>query len=192
MNPPAIQCTQCGGELSPESLNQPGLLACDGCGAPLHVEVFPALYRTATTGRGGDAILTEDEASCFYHPQKKAVQHCDACGRFLCALCDCDLQGQHLCPVCLETGKQKGKLKNLQQRRTLYDNIALSLAIYPLLIFYFTIITAPLALFVALRFWNTPLSVVPRSKARFIAAIVLSSLQIGGWCVGLYFLITSL
>jgi hypothetical protein len=93
--------------------------------------VFRAFFQPVPRGRDGDPVLIEGEASCFYHPQKKAAVPCEACGRFLCALCDCELHGKHFCPACLETGKQKGKIQKLESQRTLYDNIALALAVYP-------------------------------------------------------------
>ena len=128
--------------------------------------------------------MVEGEASCFYHPQKKALLPCDGCGRFLCALCDCDLNGRHFCPTCLEAGRNKGKIKNLQKGRTLYDSIALSLAVLPVVVLfgiYFTFITAPMALYVAIRYWNAPLGIVRRTKVRYIVAIILSLIQIAVW-----------
>ena len=148
---------------------------------PLAVEIFPALFRPAGGAQPAEALIVESEASCFYHPQKKAARACEGCGRFVCALCDCDLHGQHFCPACLESGKTKGKIKSLDQQRTLYDSIALVSALLPLLIFYFTIITAPLTLYIAIRHWKTPLSILRRSKIRFIIAIIIALLQIGGW-----------
>ena len=70
-------------------------------------------------------MLVDGEASCFYHPAKKAVLPCESCGRFLCAVCDVEMNGQHLCPACLASGKKKGRLKQLENRRTLYDSLAL-------------------------------------------------------------------
>jgi hypothetical protein len=170
--------------------NQPEFGPCPACGVLLQVEVFPALFRKISTGRSGEAIMVEGESSCFYHPQKKAVLPCDGCGRFLCALCDCLFDGRHFCPACLETGKSKGKIQNLENQRTLYDGIALALAIFPMIIFYFTIITAPMALFVAIRYWKAPQSILRRTKIRFIAAIVVSLLQIAGWITLFIFLAT--
>jgi hypothetical protein len=178
-----IQCPQCQAWLLEGVFNQPELSPCPACGVPLQVEVFPALFRRINPGQGGEIIMIEGESSCFYHPQKKAVLPCQGCGRFLCGLCDCELNGQHFCPACLETGKTKGKIKSLENQRTLYDGIALSLAIYPLLIFYFTLITAPAALVVAIRYWNAPRSIVHRTKIRYVAAIILASMQIAGWVV---------
>jgi hypothetical protein len=110
----------------------------------------------------------------------------------MCALCDCELHGEHYCPTCLEVGRKKGKIKSLENQRTLHDSIALSLAIFPLLIFYFTIITAPMALYVAIRYWNAPRSIIHRTKIRYVAAIILATLQLAGWAVGGYFLISAL
>lgn len=147
---------------------------------------FPALFRT-TTSTAAENLLVEGESSCFYHPQKKAVIPCDSCGRFLCALCDVDLNGEHICPNCLESGKTKGKLKNLEQKKTRHDRVALSLAILPMVIFYFTLITAPLTLYIAIKHWNTPVSLLPRrAKLRYSIAVALASLQIIGWIVGIY------
>jgi len=136
-------------------------------------------------------VLVADEATCFYHPQKKAVLPCEGCGRFLCALCDCELHGQHFCPACLEVGRKKRKIKSLENERTLYDSIALSLAVLPVAIvplIYFTFITAPASLFVALRYWNAPRSIVHRTRIRLVLAIIFASLQIVGWVVAIYFI----
>ena len=176
-----IQCPKCRAWLLEGIFNQPEFSPCPACGTPLQIEVFPAIFRKTGSGQSGEMILVEGESSCFYHPQKKAVRPCDGCGRFLCALCDCELHGQHFCPACLETGRTKGKIKSLDNQRTLYDNIALALAIYPMLIFYFTLITAPMALFVAIRYWKSPQSILHRTKVRYIAAAVIALLQIGGW-----------
>jgi len=176
-----IQCPKCRAWLLEGIFNQPEFSPCPACGTPLQIEVFPAIFRKTGSGQSGEMILVEGESSCFYHPQKKAVRPCDGCGRFLCALCDCELHGQHFCPACLEAGRTKGKIKSLDNQRTLYDNIALALAIYPMLIFYFTLITAPMALFVAIRYWKSPQSILHRTKVRYIAAAVIALLQIGGW-----------
>src|SRR5450432_3376511 len=165
---PQIQCPKCRARLFEGVFNQPEMSPCPACGTPLQLEIFPAMFRKINPGQSGEAIIVEGESSCFYHPQKKAVLPCENCGRFLCALCDCELNGKHFCPACLETGKTKGKIKNLDNHRTLYDRIALSLAIYPILIFYFTLITAPMTLFVAIRYWKSPPSLVRPGKIRFV------------------------
>lgn len=150
-------------------------------------DVFPALFRKQAFGISGETLLEDGEASCFYHPKKKAVIPCSACGRFLCALCDVEFNDQHLCPSCLETGKRKRKIKNLENQWTLYDSIALALAIFPMLFIFATILTAPMAIFMSIRYWNAPTSIIPRTKVRFIFAVIIAGLQMIGWLVFIYY-----
>lgn len=160
-----------------------GMMACPGCGASIRVSVFPSLFKKETAVNSGESILVENEAGCFYHPLKKAVVPCAECGRFLCALCDIELGGKHVCPACIESGKKKGKIKNLENHRTLYDDIALSLSIVPLLFFWVTLITAPVSLYYSVRYWSAPSSIIPRTKIKFIIASFLATLQIAGWAL---------
>ncbi len=125
--------------------------------------------------------MSEEEASCFYHGRKKAAALCAECGRFLCALCEVRIGGRSVCPECIEKGRADGSMEMLVTQRTLYDSMALSLSILPLLFFFVTPITAPIAIFIAIRFWNKPGSLLPRTKARYISAIVVASLQVAGW-----------
>jgi hypothetical protein len=179
-----IQCPACHTELIRAVALHSDFAPCPACGATLRFCIFPAVNRPRAVGRSGETIMVEGESSCFYHPQKKAVLPCDGCGRFVCALCDCPLNGQHYCPTCLEAGRSKGKIKSLDNQRTLYDHLALALALYPLLtIFgiYFTLITGPAALYIAIRYWKAPPSLVHHNRIRFVFALILASLQIGGW-----------
>ncbi|MCI0606204.1 hypothetical protein L0156_24725 [bacterium] len=102
------------------------------------------------------------------------------------------MERKHLCPPCIESGKQKGRIKTLENRRTLYDSIALSLSILPLLIFYFTIITAPIAIYMVFRYWNAPTSILHRTKWRMVVALIFSASQLVGWGLLAYFLISRL
>ena len=184
-----ITCPKCQTSLYEGVFNRLEPMPCPACETPLQIEVFPAMFRRIASGQQAETVMVEGESSCFFHPEKKAVVTCQGCGRFLCALCDCELKGEHYCPNCLEAGKSKGKIKSLENQRTLYDSIAIVLAVAPLLIFYFTIITAPMTLYVAIRYWKAPMSILRRSKFRFVIAIILALLQIAGWVavfVGIY------
>jgi hypothetical protein len=176
-----IRCTQCQAPLAVENYNSGRLDPCPDCHALLRVEAFRALVQPPRIGQAAEQVLVEGESSCFFHPAKKASVACDGCGRFICSVCDIELSGQHLCPSCLESGKRKGKLGQIESSRTLYDSLALGLATYPLLIFYLTLITAPMALYLTIRHWHAPGSVIGRGKWRFVVAAVLATLQIGGW-----------
>ena len=187
MQLPLVTCSKCKAILPAGQFNADVLVPCPSCGSAIAAYVFPALFREQRVIQAEKLVL-ETEASCFYHSEKKALVPCDSCGRFLCALCDVELNGQHLCPNCLDSGQKKGKLKSLENRRVLYDRIALTAAIVPLLFVWTSIIGAPLALYVALRHWNAPCSILGRSKTRFVVATILSALQILGWiAVIIYF-----
>jgi hypothetical protein len=185
-----ITCPQCKAVLGADLCGLPELAPCPSCRQPLQYQVFPALFREATAVQP-ELVMAEGEASCFYHPAKKAAVVCAGCGRFLCSLCDVDFDGQHFCPNCLASGKEKGRIKKLQNQFTRHDRLALMLALGPMLIFYFTLITAPIALIYAARHWNSPVSVVPRrAKLRLTLAILVASLQILGWTAFFIYLAT--
>jgi hypothetical protein len=181
MSQALIHCPKCKAALLNHAFNRDAFAPCAACDTPLQIEIFPALFRPAETGRTGEVVLVEGEASCFYHPQKKAVLPCQSCGRFLCALCDCEHLGRHLCPTCLETGRSKGKIQSLENKRLRYDNLALALALLPMLLFYFTIVTAPMTLYVAIRHRKAPLGLTQRSRLKLLIAAVIASLQIAAW-----------
>ena len=187
---PLIACPKCRAWLLDDVFNRQAMAPCPSCGTRLQIEAFPALFRKINPGQSAEPVMLEGESSCFFHPQKKAVVPCAGCGRFLCALCDCQFGGEHFCPACLEAGKSKGKIKALDNQRTRYDSIALGLALAPILIFYFTLITAPMALFVAIRYWKAPRSLVRRNSVRFVIAIVIALCEIGGW-VAFFILLAS-
>ncbi len=184
-----IKCPKCETRLPESTINTSRLEACLACGVMIRADAFPALIRKQSAVQTGELLQAENEASCFYHPKKKAVVPCSVCGRFLCALCDVELDGCSMCLTCVEAGKNQRKIKSLENKRTLYDNRALSIAVVPMLFVYPTIITAPIALFMALWYWKEPSSIIPRTKIRFIIAIILSLCQIAGWLLVLWFFI---
>src|SRR5215472_10432910 len=100
-----LVCPECHTPVLPSAVNQYSLTSCNGCSSRLEVEVFPALFRQGVPGQAAESLIVEGESSCFFHANKKAVLPCQSCGRFICALCDCELNGDHFCPACLETGK---------------------------------------------------------------------------------------
>ena len=67
----------------------------------------------------------------------------------------------------------------------LIERLALGAAGGPLGFFipmiYFWFLTGPAAMFVSIRYWNAPSSLVPRNKWRFIVAIVLALAQLIGF-----------
>ncbi|HMK49585.1 MAG TPA: hypothetical protein VK435_06000 [Thermodesulfovibrionales bacterium] len=180
MNIHPIHCPNCRIALPYQMYNTDGPAHCPSCEGQTKVEVFPALYNGDSVPYGAET-LQANEPGCFFHPQKKAVVPCALCGRFLCALCDVEFGGRHVCPLCLAAGKKKKKIRDLETQRVLYDDIALALAIIPIILIWGTIITAPMSLYVAIRHWKSPSSIIPRTKLRFVLAILLSGAQTTGW-----------
>jgi len=181
MTPRLVACTKCRTPLPPVLYNTRDLRACPSCRTKLQVEVFPAVLRPPGPGSAGEAVVMDGEATCFFHATKRAVVPCDSCGRFLCAVCDVEMNGEHLCSLCIESGKKKGRMQKLENKRTLYDSLALAVAIIPIIIVWPTIVTAPIALYLAIRHWNAPSSMVPRTRWRSVLAIIIALLEIGGW-----------
>ena len=183
-----IACPECGTDVPVDFANSGEFLACPACRALLRIFTFPALQRATITAPALPALET-GEASCFYHPQKKAVVVCDSCGRFLCTLCDVEMSGSHRCPACLETGKRKGDLAAVENRRLLYDGLALAVATFPLLIWPFTLFSTPTAVYLVVRHWRQPLSILPRTRIRFVIAFLIALAQICGWLALFYFIL---
>ncbi len=176
-----IACPRCQ-TIQPVSVVNSGLLnECPGCDTELRVEVFNAYFTQEMKEVVGHDVLVQGQAECFYHPGKQAVVDCESCGRLLCALCEVEMEGKHLCMSCLQTGRDKKKMSRLENERTLYDRIALALAVYPLLFVFITLLTAPVAIYVALRYWNSPNTLLPHTQIRNVFALTLAGLQLAVW-----------
>jgi hypothetical protein len=189
MSSSEILCPGCCTPLPRAHFNTGNFERCPTCQAEVQAEVFAAAFRSIGPGQTGERILVEGESSCFYHEQKKAVVPCDACGRFLCALCDVDLNGKHVCPQCLDTGLQKGSLQELETRRAVWDSAALFVAMMPIVVFPFwfmTVITAPIAVLLGVLAYFKPNSILGFSRFKAMAAIVVGVLQMTLW--GLMFM----
>ncbi len=175
-----VACSKCGRPIDAHYLNLDHAIECAGCGSELLTRVFPALFHRPAASPA-TTIAGEAEASCFYHSENLAVAACDSCGRFVCGLCKVDMSGKSVCPSCIDAGIKTRKLIGLESHRTMYDTVALLLASLPVLLLWPTILTAPAAIYVSVRYWRAPSSIVRRSKIRFILAILLALIQIGLW-----------
>ena len=181
-----VACTSCKTPIPAGALDGATFM-CPTCQDRLRVHVFPALTREIAV-TVPESTLIEGQSSCFYHPQKKAVVPCESCGRFLCALCDVEISAVHRCPSCLESGKRKQQLQVLEMQHTRYDRIALGLTTLTILFWPFTLLTAPAALFIVIRFWNHRSKILPGSRVIYVIAGLLAITQICGWVFLFYFL----
>jgi len=167
----AIACAACSTPVPREFWNRDEGVRCQGCGQMVRAAVFPAIANFAL-GISPATLQGETEASCFYHPHSRAIVPCQQCGRFLCALCDLEVDGRHVCPRCFE------KTENVEPRRMMYDSLALAISTFPALLFWPALVSAPWALFLVFRRWNAPSSIVPRTKIRFILAALFAAAEI--------------
>lgn len=135
--------------------------------------------------------VAEQEASCFFHEQKVAQHSCGHCGRFICSLCDIELRpGEHICPKCVALSKTGATPHGgvLETERLCVGSAALGLALLPLLIFYFTLLTAPLTLLFLFLQRKKPEGLMVRSHWRRWLAGSIAIIQIIGWIVfGFFF-----
>ena len=188
-----LSCTACRASLSLEAPAGPGSVRCPRCRAALEISVFPALYRPLAAGRPGEALHTDQESACFYHPNKRATVPCESCGRFLCALCDLDFNGTHYCAPCLEAARGRGTFPRLENQRTCHDRIAMAVALYPLLLlFYPTLVTAPVAVFLSARALRTPGSLVHGARIRCVLAMLFASAEIVVWVLIFNLIVTQM
>lgn len=174
-----VLCPSCNSEL-PEWLLRAKRTEtlCPNCYTALAIEIFPSLFRKPAAIDAQKLVLAEGEACCYGHATKRAVSLCNRCGRFLCALCEVEIEGAIWCPGCLESKRGAPPPRALEKRRMLYDSIALALSIWPVALLYPVIVTAPTAIYLAIRHWKSPSSLIPRKKWRFAAAVTIACAEL--------------
>ncbi|MFN0105260.1 MAG: hypothetical protein ACKV2U_24635 [Bryobacteraceae bacterium] len=174
-----VVCGGCAARIPPANWNQDYPAPCPMCSRDVAVTVFPVALRPPKAALP-ERVVTDGEASCYNHAANRALAACDACGRFLCALCDIDTARGHICPACFERNESAAL-----HERVNYDSIALALVTLPMLLCWLPVVTTPAALFFAFRFWRAPSPVFPRSRWRLWLTVIVAALQIGlvGWFI---------
>lgn len=175
----APPCPKCRVPLS--GIGEAGTGACTACATVLEFVLFPARHRAKPVAR---AVRSMDgDATCFFHAQNQAASVCDGCGRYVCAVCEIPSEdSRRLCPPCVSAGRRKVIQK--ADEIIVYDSMSLTLALLPVLMWPFTLVTAPTALVLAIYGWKKPRSLVRPGSGRLIAAMVIATLQICGWIAG--------
>ena len=130
MNVSAIKCSKCGSKFSVAQLKQDDFVECSRCRQKSKIKLFPSLIKKEEAAKI-ERITEFDEgaAHCFYHEDKKTAAICDYCGCFMCALCDIELDGKHICPKCLEKRSSKDELDSLVNKQVQHHMIALFVAL---------------------------------------------------------------
>jgi len=196
-----IRCASCQLPLLDTPFLQGGSGQCSYCRSRLRVFLQKALYQPigmAPPPLLDEAPPAEGEAVCFYNPNRRATKVCDHCGVYISEAWAAPWGDMTICLKCLEQLRSKAQDQRFEASRTLWDNIALGLVWTPVvmgimalmtviayfmsfLIFAATLVTAPAALFVGLRHWNSPRSLAPRGRGRLILALLLALAIILFW-----------
>lgn len=151
---------------------------CETCLQQYDMIEYPAMRAERAVSRAR-ALEGADDATCFFHAKSQAEAVCSACGRFLCPVCAVNFGGRVLCPTCIATGKTVavGNENSAWQP----DGLAFLLATVPLLMWPFTIITAPAALVIVVLNWKKPSGPIRRTRWKRWVAGVLSLVQVAAW-----------
>ena len=171
-----LHCVEnrCSAILPPLIHNKPGYHACPRCRTHLQVSTFPALHRPEAEVSKGEALLVDDESSCFFHESKKASMACEGCGRFICQLCEIELGSKTICPTCLDNQASDSGEGTLKKRLVQYDSLALTVALASVLFWFVSFLTPFIVFYLTFKHWNTKMSMMPRGKWRFIVADIIS------------------
>lgn len=176
------RCANCQSHLPPSLAADGGPVICGQCNRPNWVSSFPALHSNVLSA---PPVLPAEppapgEAACFYSPLRRATQSCSHCGVLISDIWAAHWGQEVVCLKCLDHLRDKGRDQRFEKKRMLWDNIALALSLVPFTLFFWwaVFLTAPAALFIALRFWKGPFSMVPRTRFRMALALLISFLQL--------------
>jgi hypothetical protein len=186
---PALPCPSCKRVLGAHTWHDEHSGRCSHCTTEFDFFPFPALTAVRTRAVPQAAAVAEDSV-CFFHGENRAEVVCEDCGRMLCVVCAVNMGGRKVCPSCIATARD-AQSSPVARERLLYDSLALTLAIAPILIWFFTLVTAPIALGFVIYGWKKPGSLVRgSSKVRFVVAGTIAAIEIGAWVTGFGFLLT--
>jgi hypothetical protein len=190
-----LRCAQCESTLVAPTTTGSGVLTCPVCRSASRAWLFPALFQRPES-ETGQRILEEGQSSCMNHPEKQAVAVCDGCGKFLCALCDVDWGGEHLCTACIQHRKHSNHEGAYRSVYIHYDSVALGIVLLSLVLMPFGGLgglIAPAAIYVAWRHWRAPLRPAPHGKWTMMVAVLLANLIFVSWLgFVVYFLVNLL
>jgi hypothetical protein len=192
----SLTCPTCRIVLPTHALDAVTEAPCPGCRKPLRGRLFRAWSVAEPEMAVTPDRALEGEAVCFFHPSNRAARACDACGRFMCTICDLPVGSRHLCPSCLSSGLGKQKLPEIIPRRFLWSYAVFWLGLLPLVGFVFLwpffFITGASTIILAIVGWNRPGSLV-RGRQHWAAMVgILLGLAHLGVAIGFVSLFMSL
>lgn len=148
---------------------------CPVCHAEVNLTLFPRLFGEFAPTKEAIAA-SENEASCSFFPELRAENVCDECGCFLSSRATVSWGGRDLCLPCLHRLREIERSSEFIGRTRLNDRRALALVTW---LAPFTLFTAPIALYLLLRYRGKPEGFVPRGNGIWWVALILSL----GWMI---------
>ena len=154
-----------------------------------YIRLFPAVIRSNKAVQA-EAVLEGGQSTCFFHAKLPATAVCDVSGRLICDLCKTEWNGKTVSFEALQSLLAEDVAVQQERRCTKWDDIALSLVIFPVLFAPVMILTAPGALGICLVKWRKgATSLLRRSRWRYVVAALLAILEmiVGGILVATLF-----
>src|SRR5208282_2647049 len=173
-----LPCPSCGRTLGDLSWHDSEGGTCRSCLKDFEFMGFPELG-VKRPGATPKAVVLPEHATCFHHPENQAEVVCEGCGRFLCSVCAVNFGGRMICASCIKAGLETDT-RSIKSR-VLFDGIALSVALFPIIFWPATLVSAPVALGTAIYGWRQPPSLVSPGRAKLVFAALLALAQIAGW-----------
>lgn len=187
-----IKCPSCKSRIGLSDFVNTVAINCRRCGTDLQIHYFPALFKSIDKGENPELIISDEEASCFKHAEKKASSICNSCGVYICSLCELKIREKTFCPSCFNNNNSDQAINPFNKKSILFSKIALSISSVGLL---FTIIglaassnvltiiaclaTGPYVLYYGYKNFKKEESIINgRSPIKFGIAIGLASAQI--------------
>jgi hypothetical protein len=190
--PAHLTCPHCSGPL-PVNLFAAGQSGrCPSCYSQVEAYIFPEFHKEPAA-RSEILLAQEHEAVCYFHSRYRAKNPCDNCGRFLCEICAINVGSRQLCAECLSLMRKQRNETGLVQYAALFDNVSLFLVTAPVITIFFwflTILSAPVSIFLSFYYWPRQWNLLPRSRIRFVLAILFSLILIGFWVFLIYYIAT--
>lgn len=180
---PLFRCPSCRSGLHVQTSSRRLAERCPVCGSEVEATLFPRLR--AALPPPSSPLAVDGGSVCSFFPELKASKVCDECGCLLSEKAAVSWADGDYCLPCLHRLREERREGDFIARASLHDHRALALVT---LLAPFTLFTAPLALFILLRYRKERASFTPRGRARWWLAFVLSLLWIGLWTALLAFL----
>jgi hypothetical protein len=190
--PAHLTCPHCSGPLPIDLFTAGRVGRCPACHSQVEAYIFPEFHKAAYA-RSEIHLAQEHEAVCYFHSRYRAKNPCDNCGRFLCEICAINVGNRGLCAECLSQLRKQRNETGLVLYAPLFDNVSLFLVTAPVITIFFwflTILSAPVSLFLSFYYWPRQWNLLPRSRTRFVLAILFSLILIGLWVLVIYYLAT--